>query len=388
MTERTYLSPPDITDLEEQAVVRAIRSGWVAPLGPEVDAFEAELADYCGRRYSVALSSGTAALHLGLLTLGVGPGDLVLTSSMTFAATANAIVYTGAEPVFVDADETGNMNPDLLEVAFHEIERFGQSVKVVLPVDLLGKVAAHERIDSIAAAHGAQVLSDAAESLGAVRGGRSSASFGRAAAVSFNGNKIMTTSGGGAFLTDDDALAHRVRYLASQARQPVAHYEHHDIGYNYRMSNILAALGRAQLSRLNEMIEIRRQHRLAYRELFHGIPGVKLFGGPSGAGDAQTQGTRDNFWLTSILIDPDEAGFTRDDLIAALAAANIESRPLWKPMHLQPVYNGVRAYTDGTSERLFRQGISIPSGSALTENEKLRIRNAVKRFLAPQGVLA
>lgn len=381
MTERTYLSPPHITDLEEQAVVRAIRSGWVAPLGPEVDAFEAELAHYCGRRYSVALSSGTAALHLGLLTLGVGPGDLVLTSSMTFAATANAIVYTGAEPVFVDADETGNMNPDLLEVAFHEIERSGQSVKLVLPVDLLGKVAAHERIDSIATAHGAQVLSDAAESLGAVRGGRSSASFGHAAAVSFNGNKIMTTSGGGALLTDDDRVASRVRYLATQARQPVTHYEHNEIGYNYRMSNILAALGRAQLARLNEMIELRHRHRLAYRELFRSIPGVTLFGLPSGAAEAETPGTRDNFWLTSFLIDPEKAGFSRDDLISALAQSNIEARPIWKPMHLQPVYAHARAFTDGTAERLFRTGISLPSGSNLTSQQFASIADAVSHAL-------
>lgn len=388
MIARTYLSPPHITELEEQAVVRAIRSGWVAPLGPEVDAFEAELAVYCGRRHCVALSSGTAALHLGLLTLDVGPGDLVLTSSLTFAATANAIVYTGAEPVFVDSDEIGNMNPDLLEAAFKDIERSGRTVKVVLPVDLLGKVVAHERIDAIAAHHGATVLSDAAESLGAVRDGRPSASFGRAAAVSFNGNKIMTTSGGGALLTDDDAVARHVRYLATQARQPVVHYEHHDIGYNYRMSNLLAAVGRAQLSRLDEMIETRRQHRLAYRDLFRDVPGVTPFGEPSGADDAHTCGTRDNFWLTSFLIDPEQAGFTRDELMAALASANIEARPLWKPMHLQPVYAGARAYTDGTSERLFMQGISLPSGSALTDYERAGIRHTVESFLDARYVLA
>lgn len=381
MNDRIHLSSPHVTGLEERALARAIASGWVAPLGPEVDAFEAELADYCGRRHCVALSSGTAALHLGLLALDVGPGDLVLTSTLTFAATANAIVYTGAEPVFVDSDETGNMNPDLLETAFDDLERSGRSVKAVLPVDLLGKVVAHERIDTIAADHGAAVLSDAAESLGAVRQGKSSASFGHAAAVSFNGNKIMTTSGGGALLTDDAATDRRVRYLATQARQPVEHYEHTDIGYNYRMSNILAALGRAQLSRLEEMIEIRRQHRLAYRESFREVPGVTLFGQPSGTDDAHTLGTRDNFWLTSFLIDPDEAGFTRDDLIAALAEANIEARPLWKPMHLQPVFAGARAYKDGTSERLFEQGISMPSGSALTNHQQARIRAAINGFL-------
>ena len=375
---RIHLSSPDVTGLEEEALVRAIRSGWIAPLGPEVDAFETELADYCGRSRAVALSSGTAALHLALLTLGVGPGDLVLTSSLTFAATANAIVYTGAEPVFVDADETGNMSPDLLEEAFETLHGEGQTVKAVVPVDLFGKVAAHERIDEIASRYRAAVLSDAAESLGATRNGRSAGSFGVATAVSFNGNKIMTTSGGGALLTDDEDLADHVRYLATQARQPVAHYEHTDIGYNYRMSNILAALGRAQLSRLDEMIERRRQHRLRYREFFRGIPGARMFGEPSGADGGDT---RDNFWLSSVLISPDEAGFTTEDLRLALADADIEARPLWKPMHRQPVYAHNRSFSDGTGEALFRTGLSLPSGSVLGDPEIDRIIDTISAFL-------
>lgn len=378
MNDRIYLSSPDVGPAEEKALVRAIRSGWVAPLGPEVDAFEAELAEYCGRAHAVALSSGTAALHLGLLTMGVGPGDLVLTSTMTFAATANAIVYTGAEPVFVDCDETGNMNPDLLEHAFETLEAEGKRVKAVVPVDLLGKVAAHERIDEIAAAHGARVLSDAAESLGATRHGRSSASFGEAAAVSFNGNKIMTTSGGGAFLTDDDAVAKHVRYLATQARQPVVHYEHTDIGYNYRMSNLLAALGRAQLERLDSMIERRRQIRMMYRDLFADVDGVTLFGEPSGV-DGGT--TRDNFWLTSILINSPAAGFSTEDLRLALAQQNIEARPLWKPMHMQPVYADARAALDGTGELLFTSGLSLPSGSALGTAQAQAVVAGISRFL-------
>lgn len=373
-----YLSSPDVTDLEEEALVRAIRSGWIAPLGPEVDAFEAELAEYCGRSRAVALSSGTAALHLGLLTLGVGPGDLVLTSSLTFAATANAIVYTGAEPVFVDADESGNMNPDLLEEAFETLKSEGRTVKAVVPVDLLGKVVDHERIGEIASRHGAVVFSDAAESLGAIRNGKSAGAFGVAAAVSFNGNKIMTTSGGGALLTDDEDFADHVRYLATQARQPVAHYEHTDIGYNYRMSNILAALGRAQLSRLDSMIERRRQHRLGYRELFQDITGVSMFGEPSGADGGDTQ---DNFWLSSILVDPREAGFNPEDLRSALANAGIEARPLWKPMHLQPVYAQNRVFTDGTGERLFRAGLSLPSGSVLDDAQMKRITGSISNFL-------
>ena len=376
--EKIYMSSPDVTELEEKALVRAIRSGWIAPLGPEVDAFEAELAEYCGRKHAVALSSGTAALHLGLLTLGVGPGDLVLTSSLTFAATTNAIVYTGAEPVFIDADETGNMNPDLLEEAFQTLQNEGKTVKVVVPVDLLGKVADHERIGEIASRYGAVVLSDAAESLGATRNGKSAGAFGKAAIVSFNGNKIMTTSGGGALLTDDEEFAKHVRYLATQARQPVVHYEHTDIGYNYRMSNILAALGRAQLSRLDEMIEKRRQHRLRYRELFQDVPGVSIFGEPSGADGGNTQ---DNFWLTSIIVDETEAGFSASDLQQALAETNIEARPLWKPMHLQPVHQELRSFSDGTSERLFQTGISLPSGSALKQEEIERIESAIQEFL-------
>jgi len=378
VADRIYLSSPDVTQAEEDALVRAIRSGWVAPLGPEVDAFEEELAAYTGRKYAVALSSGTAALHLALLNLGVGPGDLVLTSSLTFAATPNSIVYTGAEPVFIDADETGNMNPDLLEAAFATLAKEGRTVKAVVPVDLLGKVVNHERIDAVAAAHGVPVLSDAAESLGATRNGRSAGAFGVAAAISFNGNKIMTTSGGGALLTDDEEFAKRTRYLATQARQPVVHYEHTDIGYNYRMSNILAALGRAQLSRLDEMIERRRQHRLAYRELFADVPGVTIFGEPSGADGGDT---RDNFWLTSILVDPATAGFTAGDMQAALSAQSIESRPLWKPMHLQPVYSSASAFTDGSAEGLFHHGLSLPSGSVLDEARMTRVREAIGQFL-------
>lgn len=379
MSDRIHLSSPDVTALEEEAVLRAIRSGWIAPLGPEVDAFEAELAAYCGRDHAVALSSGTAALHLGLLTLGAGKGDLVLTSSMTFAATANAIVYTGAEPVFVDCDETGNMNPDLLELSFRTLKAEGRTVRAVVPVDLLGKVADHERIGAIAERYDVPVLSDAAESLGAVRKGRSSAAFGVAAAVSFNGNKIMTTSGGGALLTDDADVAAHVRYLATQARQPVPHYEHVDVGYNYRMSNLLAALGRAQLSRLDQMIERRRQLRLQYRDFFSDVPGVTVFGEPSGADGGPTT---DNWWLTSVLVDANTAGFTADELRLALADANIEARPLWKPMHAQPIFAHARAFTDGTGDRLFNTGVSLPSGSVLKAHQVAEVTENLRRFLA------
>lgn len=379
--DRIFLSSPDVTQLEEEALVRAIRSGWIAPLGPEVDAFEQELAEYCGRKYVVALSSGTAALHLGLLALDVGAGDLVLTSSMTFAATTNAIVYTGAEPIFVDCDESGNMDPSLLEKAFVELKSEGKKVKAVVPVDLLGKVVQHEKIKKIADEYGAVVLSDAAESLGAIRNGKSAAAYGVAAAVSFNGNKIMTTSGGGALLTDDKDIADKVRYLATQARQPVVHYEHTDVGYNYRLSNILAALGRAQLSRLDKMIERRRQHRAFYRELFAGVPGVEIFAEPSGVDGGDTV---DNFWLTSILIDKDSAGFSSEDLRLALNESNIESRPLWKPMHLQPVFEKYRSFENGESQGLFETGLSLPSGSVLDEESMCQIAVTIRQFLRGQ----
>ncbi|MGA4669590.1 aminotransferase class I/II-fold pyridoxal phosphate-dependent enzyme [Propionibacteriaceae bacterium Y1923] len=382
---RIYLSSPDVGEAEEAAIVRAVRSGWVAPLGPELDAFEAELAEFNGRRHCVALSSGTASLHMGLLTLGVKPGDLVLTSTMTFAATANAIMYTGAKPVFVGSDEHGNMKPEMLELAFETLTAEGHTIAAVMPVDLLGKVADHERIGAIADRFEVPVISDAAESLGAYRNGRPSGSFGEMAAISFNGNKIMTTSGGGALLTDDPGVAAHVRYLASQARQPVVHYEHTEVGYNYRMSNQLAALGRAQLQRLPEMIERRRLLRLHYRELFADVPGVSMFGEPSGADGGDT---RDNFWLSSILVDPEVAGFTSEELRLAMLAEHIETRPLWKPMHLQPAYADARSFVDKTSERLFETGLSLPSGSVLKSEQIERIDAVVTKFLAGVRVSA
>lgn len=382
VNERIYLSAPDVGELEEAALVRAIRSGWVAPLGPEVDAFEAELAQRSGRGHAVALSSGTAALHLGLLNFGVQPGDVVMTASMTFAATANAVTYTNATPVFVDCDETGSINPELLAHGIHDQLNQGNRVSAIVPVDLLGKIVDHEAIRAIADEHRVPVLSDAAESLGAIRNGRPAGAYGDAAAISFNGNKIMTTSGGGALLTDDPEMAQRARYLATQARQPAVHYEHTEIGYNYRMSNLLAALGRAQLSRLDEMIERRRQHRVAYGSIFADIDGVQVFGKPDGV---EGGATVDNFWLTSILVDPAVTGWEASSLIAFMTEANIEARPLWKPMHLQPVFAEHPCYVDGTSQRLFVQGLSLPSGSALTSEQFDRVTDEINRFLERQS---
>ncbi|UXW85250.1 aminotransferase class I/II-fold pyridoxal phosphate-dependent enzyme [Microbacterium azadirachtae] len=374
MTERIYMSSPDVTAREEEALVAAMRSGWIAPLGPDVDAFERELADRVGVAHGVALSSGTAALHLGLLTLGVKPGDVVVTSTMTFAATTNAIVYTGAEPFFVDADPvTGNMDPELLREALTLLRRGGAHVAAIVPVDLLGKAVDYTSILALAEDFGVPVLADAAESLGASHEGRAAGSFGRASAVSFNGNKIMTTSGGGMLLTDDADFAQHVRYLATQARQPVVHYEHIDIGYNYRMSNLLAALGRAQLSRLDEMIARRREMRELYKELFRDVDGVEVFGAE---GDEN-----DNVWLTSILVDEQRTGWAPTELAAFLATDDIESRPLWKPMHKQPVFAGYHGVINGASQTLFETGLTLPSGSALTAEHRARVSGRISDFL-------
>lgn len=378
MSERIYMSSPDVGQLEEEAVVAAIRSGWIAPLGPDVDAFERELADRVGVAHGVALSSGTAALHLGLLTLGVGPGDIVVTSTMTFAATANAIVYTGAEPYFIDADpSTGNMDPNLLREALATLRAAGEPVAAIVPVDLLGKAIDYTSILAIAEEFDVPVLADAAESLGATHNGKAAGSFGRASIVSFNGNKIMTTSGGGMLLTDDAEFAQHVRYLATQARQPVVHYEHTDVGYNYRMSNLLAALGRAQLSRLDEMIAKRREVRDMYKRLFADVDGVEVFGAD---GDEA-----DNVWLTSILVDEAVTGWASRDLTAALSAKNIESRPLWKPMHKQPVFERSRGEIDGASESLFERGLTLPSGSALSAEQRESVLTTVRGFLTARS---
>lgn len=372
MNDRIYMSSPDIGEAEKLAVRAAMDSGWIAPLGPEVDGFEQDLAARVGVAHGVALSSGTAALHLGLLSMGIGPGDVVVTSSMTFAATTNAIVYTGASPVFVDSDfETGNMDIALLAETLATLASEGTPATAIVPVDLLGKAVDYTAIEALAEQYGISVLADAAESLGATHAGRAAGSFGAASIVSFNGNKIMTTSGGGMLLTDDEALAQFARYLATQARQPVAHYEHTDIGFNYRLSNLLAALGRAQLVRLDEMIGRRRTRRVQYAELFSSVEGVTIFGG---------DGSHDNCWLTSIVVDP-LARFSAAALQQFLAERNIESRPLWKPMHLQPVFASERAFTNGNAQRLFETGLTLPSGSALTDEQFARVTDGVRDFL-------
>lgn len=371
IAERIFLSSPDVGQLEEQAVLNAVRSGWIAPLGPDVEGFENELAQRTEVEHAVALNSGTAALHLALLGVGVKPGDVVVTTTMTFAATANAIAYCGAEPYFVDCvEKTGNIDPWLLGQALEKLVSTGEHVAAIVPVDLLGKTADYTALEAIGSKYDIPLVADSAESLGAVHKGRPAGSFGKASALSFNGNKIMTSSGGGALLTNDASLASRARYLATQARQPVVHYEHNEIGYNYRLSNILAALGRAQLARLDEMIGRRRLLRDQYKELFSSVDGVTIFGVE---GDED-----DNAWLTSIIVNRKITGWSATDLRETLSVANIESRPLWKPMHLQPVFKDARGLITGASERLFSEGLTLPSGSVLRDDQIDRVLTTIQ----------
>lgn len=377
MTTRIHLSAPDIGDAERASVDAALRSGWAAPLGPEVDAFEREIAERVGVGHGVALSSGTAALHLGLRGLRVEPGSLVVTSTFTFAATANAAVHAGATPYFVDCrPDTGNLCPDLLDEALTALAAEGRVVSAIVPVDIYGRVADLERILDVASAHGVPVLCDSAESLGATRGGRAAGSFGRASAVSFNGNKIMTTSGGGMLLTDDAELAAEARRVASQARLPVAHYEHAEIGYNYRLSNILAALGRAQLGRLDAMIARRHRVRDRYRALLHGRDGARLL-------HDDGLDAADNAWLTSVVFDDPAAVAS---VGAALAADHIETRRLWKPLHLQPVFRSNGRHVTGAAEELFDHGLTLPSGSALGDDDLDRVCGRLAAALDEAGV--
>lgn len=363
---RILLSPPDTGPDDLKALQRAFEGGWIAPLGPEVDAFEAELAAVTGRAHGVALSSGTAALHLALILHGVGPGDRVLVSSLTFSATANAIRYVGAEPVFVDSNaETWNMDPELLATALPE-DRYA----ACMPVDIYGQCADYSGIGPLCDEYGVPILEDAAEALGATYQGSPAGSFGEVAALSFNGNKIITTSGGGALVVDDPDHAERARFLATQARDPAPHYQHSEIGYNYRMSNLLAALGRSQLADLERRIRVRREHNEAYRNAFSDLPGVEFM--------PEAPGSRSTFWLTCLTIDPDVAGTDREKIRLHLESLDIESRPAWKPMHLQPVFASCRSYGGEVSSRLFDNGLCLPSGSSLTEEERQRVIDGVR----------
>lgn len=373
--QRIYLSPPELSGNELEMLAAVLDGGWIAPVGPDLDAFEAELAMVSGRQYAVAVSSGTAALHLLLHALGVTAGDEVLVPSLTFIATANAVRYCGARPVFVDSeDSTWCVDPDLLLGELERRSRAGRLPAAVITVDLYGQVARAEQLVNRCRELGVPLIEDAAEAIGADRLGRAAGSFGDAGAFSFNGNKLITTSGGGAVVTDDELLAMRVRHLATQAREPVLHYEHNEVGFNYRLSNLLAAVGRAQLSTLADRIERRRSNNRWYRSLFASTPGVSVM-------PDHPEGNPIN-WLTCIQVDDAVAGFSAGDVIGVLAADDIEARPVWKPMHLQPVFAGselVAVSRDAVvSERLFARGVCLPSGRLGVDG-----RDRIERALRP-----
>ena len=368
---RLYLSPPHTSGEDRSLLVDAFDSGWIAPLGPHVDAFERELSDVVGVPHAVALSSGTAGLHLAMRLLDVGPGDEVICSSFTFSASANPIAYERATPVFVDCDDTWTMDPNLLEDALKTAQAKGRRVKAVVAVDLYGQCADYDPITAICERFGVPLVEDAAEALGASYRGRSSGGFGRLGVFSFNGNKIITTSGGGMLVSSEKALIDRARYLATQARDSAAHYEHSAIGFNYRLSNILAAVGRGQLRTLPERVAIRRRIFETYVKTLGDLPGVAFM--PEAA-----YGTC-NRWLTCITFDSAEFGATREDVRLALEAENIESRPIWKPMHMQPVFAGCRAHGGTVSQNLFENGLCLPSGSSLTEEDQGRVVATVRR---------
>jgi len=367
---RIFLSSPDVGPLEREYLLRAFDEGWIAPVGPDLDAFESEIAANTGWPGAVALSSGTAALHLALLEVGVKAGDDVMASTFTFAATANAVTYCGATPVFIDSElSTWNMSPALLDAALSDAAASGRLPAAVVVVDLYGQCADYEALVPICREYGVPLIEDSAEALGATRNGQPAGTFGDVGLFSFNGNKIMTTSGGGMFVSPTIEMADRARYLATQARQPAVHYEHTDVGFNYRLSNLLAAVGRAQLARLPQMSKRRVAINGLYRRALSDLDVLEFM-------PISDDGW--NGWLTCVVLR-DTA--SRDRILAALDEQNIESRPLWKPMHLQPVFRDAEAHVDGTSEDLFERGLCLPSGSVMSDQDVERVCEHVHRAL-------
>ena len=363
---RIYLSPPHMSPAERELLLEAFDSNWIAPLGPQVEAFEREFAEKIGVKYAVALSSGTSALHLALLILGIGPGDEVATSTLTFVATANAIRYVGATPVFIDSHASSwNLDPELLADELREAALRGRPIKGVLAVDILGQCADYDAIRDLCEHYEVPLIEDAAEALGATYKGKAAGGFGDIGCFSFNGNKIITTSSGGMLVTDRKEWADRACFLATQARDPFPHYEHSEIGFNYRMSNLLAAVGRGQLRVLDERVQQRRANYRFYQQAIGSLPGIALMPEhPTG---------RSTRWLSCITVDPAQFGATREDIRLALERDNIESRPVWKPMHLQPAYADCRACGGAISEELFENGLCLPSGSSLRASDLSRI---------------
>jgi pyridoxal phosphate-dependent aminotransferase EpsN len=356
-------------------IQQAFDANWIAPVGPDINAFEQAMADYVQSPHAVALSSGSAALHLALRLCGVGPGDEVVCSTFTFAGSAFPITYCGAQPLFVDSEEQSwNMDPGLLEQLLIERHAAGKLPKAVIVVHLYGIPAQLDALVDICERFGVELIEDAAESLGATFSGRQSGTFGRLGVFSFNGNKIITTSGGGMLMCRDEADAQRARFWATQARDDAPHYQHSQIGYNYRMSNIVACIGRGQLEVLTQRIERKREIFEWYRSIFSSIPGVSMMPEPPGA--------QCNYWLSCVVIDEKQAGFSAEQLRLAFEADTIESRPLWKPMHLQPVFAQCKAMLNGIAQHLFEQGLCLPSGTAMAQPQLQRIQRVIQQVAA------
>lgn len=373
---RMYLSPPHLAGEERELVAEVFDSNWIAPLGPQVTAFEAEVCRRIGAGHAAALSSGTAALHLALLLLGVGPGDPVVCSTLTFAASANPIRYLGGTPVFVDSDpQTWNMCPQLLEEALCSLARAGTPAKAAVVVDLYGQAADWDPITAACERHGVPIVEDAAEALGATYRGRHAGTFGELAVLSFNGNKIITTGGGGMLLSPSTAYVARALHLATQARDPAPHYEHSEIGFNYRMSNMLAAIGRGQLRVLDARVAARRSNFEAYRSALGGIAGFDF--APEAEYGMSTR------WLTALTVDPARCGVDREQIRVHLERLGIESRPVWKPLHMQPVFRSCPIFGGACAERLFATGLCLPSGSAMTEADLARV---IEGILSVRGL--
>ncbi len=371
---RIYLSPPDVGDTERRMLLDAFDSNWIAPLGPHVDAFEQEIAQRSGTADAVALSSGTAALHLALLLSGVGPGDDVLVPTFTFVATANVATYLGARPVLVDCDPaTWQIDAGLVAQELADRARRHALPGAVITVDLYGQTADYGSLVPLCAQYGVPLIEDAAEALGATNGDDAAGSFGAAGVFSFNGNKIITTSGGGMLVSKSPELVARARHLATQAREPEVHYQHVDLGYNYRMSNLLAAVGRAQLMGLDRRIARRHAIRDAYRDALGSRPGIRFM-------PEAPYGTP-NYWLTCILVDPVEAGTTRDAIRVALEEQDIEARPTWKPLHLQPLLAEAPTVGGAVAAAIFDQGLCLPSGSSLSDTDIERVVETVTATL-------
>jgi len=375
MAARIYLSPPDVGPDEQALVAEAFASNWIAPLGPHVDAFEREFAAKVGAAHAVALSSGTAALHLALRMVGVGVGDEVLCSTLTFVASANPILYEGATPIFLDCErESWNLDPNVLEDALRA--RSNRKPKALVLVHLYGQSANLDPILKLCAEHGITVIEDAAEALGATYHGKPVGTRSFAGVFSFNGNKIITTSGGGMLVTEDAAMAQRARFLATQARDPAPHYQHSQVGFNYRLSNVLAAIGRGQLRHLDEKVDHRRANFEFYQKTLSDLPGVHFM--PEAAWG------RSNRWLTCLTIDPALAGTDREKVRLALDQENIEARPVWKPLHAQPLFAQAPRFGGQVAEDLFAHGLCLPSGSNLSVEDRARVAALVRQCF-PNG---